>query len=124
MARPPVHLTSAKAVLADRGEMKAGPLSEAIGVSPATLLSGIKAAILRGEILKRNEGRAVFYRLPGQEPGGEDADEVSKEFNAALWADGDLVLVGVTLNADGNSVTLGPKQAHQLRRLLAGGVVA
>lgn len=118
MARHAQHLESAKAELAERGEMKARDLADAIGVSAPTLYSGIKSALLRGEIVKRNEGRAVFYRLPGQEPEAEASDR--PDFNAALWADGDLVLVGVELNADGHSVTLGPERVRMLCRLLHG----
>jgi len=58
---------------------------------------------------KRREPEA----LPEAEPDG---------FDAALWADGHLVLVGAEIMEDGN-VVLPPDQAARLKRLLCGEAV-
>lgn len=118
MPKQPVHLESAKAHLAEHGETRAKELADAIGVAPGTLQAALKCAVRDGFVVKRMEGRAVFFSLPDGEPQPADGD--APDFNAALWADGDLVLVGVTLNDDGHSVTLGPDKVRTLCRLLHG----
>lgn len=128
MAREPQHLKTALAALAERGETRARDLAEAIGVAPATLLSGIKSAIISGELVERREGCSVFYRLPGQEPGkaSEPASKRTRaakvpkaeEFQAAAWADGDVDLYGlIPLDDGGHRMT--PAMVLRLKKLIA-----
>lgn len=122
MPRAPFHLPGIKRALAAGGEMRQAELCKAVDLRASTLLAAVKPGMRSGEILRREDAGCVFYRLADgvevepQEVPADDADG----FNAALWADGDLVLVGVELNADGRSVTLGPKQVRTLCRLLHG----
>lgn len=125
MGRPRIHFEAVKAYLAEHGETRARELADAVGITLASLKSAVRKAEQDEEILKRLQGRVAYYRLPGQEPGEAEAEEPQAddklpEFNAGLWADGDLVLVGVELNADGHSVTLGPDRVRLLCRLLHG----
>lgn len=76
----------------------------------STLPQILAAEIESGEVVQRKAGRGVFLSAPATPP----------EFNAALWADGDLVLFGVELNPDGTSLTLKPNQVQLLCRLLHG----
>jgi DNA-binding transcriptional regulator PaaX len=129
MAREPQHLKTATAYLAENGETRMTDLANGIGISVGTLYSGLASAIARGDIVKRNEGRSVFYRLPGQDalerrpapaaPGVEGDDERPK-FNASLWADGELILWNMEMNEDGRSLTLDARQTRMLARLLRG----
>lgn len=121
MAREPLHLKAALAYLAEHGETRAKALALGVQISDATLLSGIKSALARGEILVRRDGREVYYRLPEQ--GAEESTlEAAPKFNAALWADGELVLWNVKLDADGKRLTLDAEKVAMLRGLLTGGV--
>lgn len=120
MARPPLQLHAAMAQLTEHGEMRGKALADALGVAVENLNPTLRRALANGELLRRHEGRAVFYRLPDQEPGGPDAPEGTPKFNAALWADGELVLWNVDLNDDGRSLTLNQEQVQQLRGLLVG----
>lgn len=84
------------------------------------LSAQLSGPLRRGWLYKHNlVGRRVAYGLhaPAETPAEE---EPPREFNAALWADGDLVLMGVELNEDGHSVTLGPERVRLLCRLLHG----
>lgn len=130
MPRAPYHLDSILDVLAANGEMRQGELARATDLGVGTLIAGVKPGIRQGKISVRREGRSVFYRLvdgvppaKGDEAEGADRDEKASEtppFNAALWADGDLILWNVELNDDGRSLTLSSDQVQMLRRLLLG----
>lgn len=121
MGRPRIHFEAAKALLEANGEMRAADICTELGIPQATLNSAFRVPERDGEVFKRKEGRHSYWRLT-EEPAANDdtASDEAPKFNAALWADGDLVLVGVELNTDGNSVTLGPKQVQVLCRLLHG----
>lgn len=122
MPRAPFHLDSIKAVLAANGEMRQGALATACDLSVGTLIAAVRPGLREGVLADRREGRSVWYRLADGvtvEPSTQEEDGVP-EFNAALWADGDLVLLGVSLNEDGHSVTLGPDKVRTLCRLLHG----
>ena len=70
-----------------------------------------------------DEGRAVFYSLAEGvvvETAAQAEDEEQRPFNAALWADGELILWNVEMNEDGRSVTLNAEQTRTLCRLLHG----
>lgn len=115
MPRAPYHLDAIKVALATNGEMRAVDLANALGLKDSTLMGAVAPGLREGILVKRKDGGAVFYALAE----GVEVD-VAPEFNAALWADGDLVLVGVKLNDDGASLTLNPEQTDKLRRLLMG----
>lgn len=129
MARAPQHLNAALAYLAEHGETQMGVLAAAIGISPGTLYSGLATALVRGHIVKRNEGRSVFYRLPEQgalerQPAATVSQAVEGEpapsgFQAAAWADGDLDLYGLIELEDGG-YRLTAAMVKPLRRLLLG----
>jgi predicted DNA-binding transcriptional regulator YafY len=124
MHRQSIYFETIKAILAERGELRARALAEAVGVSAPTLFSAIKTPVIRGEIVKRTEGRDAYYSLPDQ--GGGSPEEPGEEvpaatFNASLWADGELILWNVQMNEDGRSLTLSANQAQMLRNLLRGG---
>lgn len=125
--RAPKYLKPVIDHLTEHGETQMTALAEAIGVSPATLYSGVATAIARGEIVKRSEGRAVFYGLGNGTPAANDTRQrpepvadTGPQFNAALWADGELILWNVDLNEDGRSLTLNADETRTLRRLLVG----
>lgn len=128
MAAPRKHFGIAKALLAEHGEMQAKDLAAAMGVNCGTMLAALACPIRDGEVIKRTEGRAVFYslgeerieRVPVRQAAREEA--AAPKFNASLWADGELILWNVKINEDGRSLTLDADQAGMLRRLLQGGV--
>lgn len=122
MPRAPYHLDSIKQILAANGEMRQTDLSKASDLSVGTLHAAVKPGLRSGELLDRRDGRAVFYRLaPGVvvEPAA-DADDGAPKFNAALWADGELILWNVEMNEDGRSLTLSADETRTLCRLLHG----
>ena len=83
--------------------------------------SSLAPAVRRGWLYKHElngRGRRVAYSLQPQEVAGEEP--APAEFNAALWADGELVLHGVELNPDGRTLTLKADQVRLLCRLLHG----
>lgn len=94
--------------------------AEIVGPSVSSTL----APAVRHEWLFKHKvgGVRVAYSLQPQDGPQEEAEEPEElpPFNAALWADGDLVLVGLQINQDGHSATLGPEQVRQLCRLLHG----
>jgi hypothetical protein len=69
-----------------------------------------------------SRGRALLWSLGTGQPVATLDDEVDESedtpFNAALWADGELVIYGATENTDG-SVTLSPDQVTKVKRLIA-----
>jgi DNA-binding transcriptional ArsR family regulator len=121
MGRPRIHFAAATELLEANGEMRACDIAEKLGITPSILASAMRVPERDGEIFRRKEGRHALYRLTEELPAANDESSGEKpKFNAALWADGDLVLVGVEMNTDGNSVTLGPDQVRVLCRLLHG----
>lgn len=119
MPRAPYHLDAIKTALHEQGELQQAALCKAVDLKASTLIAALKPGLRSGEIVERREGRSAFYRLADGAQ-AEPAAEKPPEFNAALWADGDLVLVGVALNADGHSITLSPDRVRLLCRLLHG----
>lgn len=120
MARPRVHFESAREHLAEHGETRAGELAAAIGLDPGTLTSALKTPLREGIVLKRLEGRDVFYRLPieGEQP-ADDTDDEPHRFYGRLDTDGDLDLYGlVELNDGGHRVPA--ENVARLRQLLRG----
>jgi predicted transcriptional regulator len=122
MPQPRKTLKLAEIYLQKHGETRAGALADALGVTAGTLTSAIKPAVLEGTVAKRTEGRSVFYSTGNGIPTSPRLLEEHEErsFNASLWADGDLVLYGVTINDDGESVTIGRQNVTLIRRLLTG----
>lgn len=118
MPKPRGHFESAKAHLQQHGESRAKDLANALGIAFGTLQAAMKVPTRNGEVIVRREGRAVFYDLPEGDP--VPLEDEAKPFNAALWADGELVLWNVGLNEDGRSVTLDSDQTRLLCRLLHG----
>lgn len=122
MARNPQHLPAVLAYLTEHGETQMKDLASAIDVSPATLYSAVASALVRGEIVKRSEGRNVFYRLPDQpsmerQPAPPATVAPIGNFDARAWLDGDVDLYGLVELEDGGYRLTAP-MASRLRRLL------
>jgi hypothetical protein len=114
-------------------ELAAAVICEALGTDTNGFATCMTPAKRAGLVQARKEGRLLMWSLgdgtPEDLPEDYQPDEPLKraeqssppvaEFNAALWADGDLVLYGAQLNED-NSVTLNAKQTRTLCQLLAG----
>lgn len=123
MPQPRKTMKAAETYLAEHGETQAGKLADALCVTPGTLTSALKPAILEGTVTKRKDGHSCYYSLGSGEPVNRSpaaAVPVDESFNASLWADGDLVLYGVEMNEDGSTVTLSRSRVAMLRRLLLG----
>jgi hypothetical protein len=121
MPQPRVTLKRAHAYLSANGETQANALASALGVTPGTLSSAVKAGLLEDTIVKRKDGHNVFYSIgAGESPDGSEFKDGLDGFNAALWADGDLVLHNVEMNDDGSTITLSRRRVALLRRLLLG----
>lgn len=84
----------------------------------ASVSSSLAPALRHGWLFKHMDGRRVHYSLQPPEEEPEEVEELPP-FNAALWADGELVIIGAQQNTDG-SITLVPDQVRQLCRLLHG----
>lgn len=126
MGRIAVHLISIQRVLAEHGEMRQAAIAKAVNLPIATFLAGVKPGLRDGTVLDRREGRSVFYRLADgvEAPAaveGEEGDEqqADPEFNASLWADGDLDLFGV-IELAGGGVRVPAAGVRALCRLLHG----
>jgi DNA-binding transcriptional ArsR family regulator len=115
MARPRIHFEAARAVLAEHGEMQAGALAAAIGVSNGTLGSAMRVPEAEGLIVKRGQGRQVFYSLPAE---GEAQAVDPEDIRWTIWDDGDLVIYGLEPNTDG-SHTIPAKVLDSIKRRIA-----
>lgn len=126
MPRPRLNFEAAKARLEEHGELGAGELAAAIKVASGVLAQAMKAPERDGEVLKRKVGRAVFYRLPGQEPrehtepaAPPSEDDDPMEFDACLWGtSGDLIVYGADTTEDGG-ILITKAQLAVIRRLIA-----
>jgi hypothetical protein len=95
-------------------------IAEAIGYAGTSLAQLLRAARDAGEIASEGNRRTTVWFLPDGAEGGEETeeDDAPVEFNAALWADGDLVIYGAQANEDG-SITLNREQLATVKRLIA-----
>jgi hypothetical protein len=92
-------------------------IAEAIGYAGTSLAQLLKAARDAGEIASEGNRRTTVWFLPDAGEESEE-DDAPVEFNAALWADGDLVIYGAQANEDG-SITLNREQLATVKRLIA-----
>ena len=90
--------------------LSSAELADAIGCGRQSLSACLKAARLGGDLHAEKDGKDYVWSLPPEV--GEP------EFNAALWADGDLVIYGAQANSDG-SVTLTADQVATVKRLIS-----
>lgn len=88
-------------------------LAAAIGYEGCSFSQCMAAAVRRGLVVPERSGRKTTWSLPAPE-----AEEPPTPFNAALWADGDLVIYGAQ-NNDDNSVTLTAEQVAAVKRLIS-----
>jgi hypothetical protein len=88
-------------------------LAAALGYEGASLAQVFKNARNEGLIECEREGNGFVWFLPD-----EGAADEPPEFNAALWADGDLVIYGATETADGG-VMLNADQVAKVKSLIA-----
>jgi hypothetical protein len=109
-------------------DLAAAVICEDLGVDTNSFSVRMKLAREAGLVRTRKEGRLLFWGLgdgtPDLQPRDQDEREeapapaATPEFNAALWADGDLVIYGAQENEDG-SITLSPEQLAIVKRLVA-----
>jgi hypothetical protein len=90
------------------------------GIDKRAVATTMRVAVREEKLFAQKRGRATYYSLTSFEVGDaapeEDAEPVP--FNAALWADGDLVVYGAQANEDG-SVTLKRDQVAAVKRLIS-----
>lgn len=125
MPRPKLHLAAALAHLQEHGETRMNELALALHISPGTLYSACATSLAKGEILKRNEGRSCFYRLPGQPPvmrTPQVMDYAAEEDASGLvihtWEDGDIDVYGL-VELDNGGRRLTRAMAAKMKQLLA-----
>lgn len=68
-----------------------------LGVPSNSIHTLMRTAVREGHLFTIKDGRVRSFTLTA--PPAEEVEEIP--FNAALWLDGDLVLSGVQVNADG-----------------------
>lgn len=128
------------ALEAGTGSMTNKEAATLLDVPIKNIQPSCKAAIAAGKLHHYSGGRGkVYYYLPGAEvptgdataastkrkkrkaaPDVEQTTDVAEEPTAvaALWEDGDVVLQGIQINADGCSVTLTDPLARRVHRFL------
>lgn len=92
--------------------MSSEDLAAAIGYAGPSFAQIMNAARNGGDIVAEREGKGLVWSLP------EPEDDSEPAFNAALWADGDLVVYGAQQNEDG-SITLNREQLVKIKGLIA-----
>lgn len=118
-------------------ELAAAVICEDLGIDTNSFSVCMKPAREAGLVRTRKEGRLLIWSLgdgtpdlpprdeeevdpalPPRRQKAEQAEPVEQPFNAALWADGELVLYGVQENEDG-SFTLTAQQVATIKRMIA-----
>lgn len=109
--------------LGDGAALSTAELAAVLGLKDLAVGPCLKTARDHGLLVTDRRGRNLFWSVPSEvapeenlerEPGPEEPPE----FNAALWADGDLVIYGAQEN-EGGSFTLSREQVAMVKRLIA-----
>jgi hypothetical protein len=102
---------------ADDLEWTTEELAEAGSIDKRAVATQLKTAVKNEAVFRDRRGRFTVYSLtPFEQAAQPDAEAV--EFNAALWADGDLILYGLTELEDGGHL-ISAENLAKLRRLVA-----
>jgi hypothetical protein len=107
----------AVAYLQEHGETRGAALAEALETSSSALAYALRNALDAGDVQRRKEGHAVFFRMRDQEPAGVDSSEPDP-IRWCHWDDGDIVIYGLQENEDG-SHTIPASVVQALKNRLA-----
>lgn len=96
--------------------VSAAEAAEIMGVSQNNVSQAVKGSLLHGHIFRQRQGRSMSYCLT---PFDQDESAEPIEFNAALWADGDLILFGLE-ECEGGGWKVAAEKVPMLKALLGG----